>query len=250
MTSIRPIHREIITLQSGHAVELRLVPSTIPSAGNNKIAVLLHPWSWLGGNMNDPILGSFTQVLLDRRYHIITYNSRGVGKSSGWPSFSSVQEGKDLEDVVQWCLSHVPDVNDVLLLGYSHGSLIASLQPVLPSPIKTSHILLSYPLDKRGMLTLFNSTLYSSRLSSLLQNWHPAANVLLIFGDQDQFTSIENYRQWVNGLRKESKQLQGEGDRHGSFEVIEIAGAGHFWGGISGRNMLDRVAEWLDRESS
>ena len=48
-------------------------------------------------------------------YHAVRYNSRGVGKSSGWPSFSGQQEVKDLQEVVQWSLQHVENVGRVVI---------------------------------------------------------------------------------------------------------------------------------------
>lgn len=35
------------------------------------------------------------------------YNSRGVGRSSGRSSFSGVEEGKDLEAIVQWAVKEI-----------------------------------------------------------------------------------------------------------------------------------------------
>lgn len=44
-----------ITLPSGLSLELALEkPNHSETDGNNKLAVLLHPWSWLGGCMYDP----------------------------------------------------------------------------------------------------------------------------------------------------------------------------------------------------
>ena len=49
-------------------------------------------------------------------YHVLLFNSRGVGKSSGWPSFTGLTEGKDLEALVQWGLGAVPNVKSVVLV--------------------------------------------------------------------------------------------------------------------------------------
>lgn len=44
-----------IQLPSGVSLEADLeAPPNGPSEQENKLAILLHPWSWLGGNMNDP----------------------------------------------------------------------------------------------------------------------------------------------------------------------------------------------------
>lgn len=44
-------------------------------------------------------------------YHIIRYNSRGVGGSSGWPSFTGFTEGEDLKAVVDWSISYVQSLS-------------------------------------------------------------------------------------------------------------------------------------------
>lgn len=46
--------RELIQLPSGLRLETDLIEpeATVPRE-SNKLAVLLHPWSWLGGTMND-----------------------------------------------------------------------------------------------------------------------------------------------------------------------------------------------------
>ncbi len=205
------------------------------------------------------VLVNFVSLLHDRSFYVITYNGRGVCKSSGRASFTGLQEVKDLEEVVQWALSKLPNIRHVLLLvsilsvvclpmshrliqGYSYGSLITSLHPVLPSPIKTSHILLSYPLDKRGLLTLFHSRTYENGLDALLRNSN--SNVLIAFGDRDQFTGISSYEQWSKKLSDASAEEQKDGNKR--LEVVYVQGASHFWERPQARILHDRIERWLD----
>ena len=62
----------------------------------------------------DSSLARVLQVLLpplqSRGYHVIVYNSRGVGLSSGSRSLTGMPEVKDLQDVVQWGLANVSNV--------------------------------------------------------------------------------------------------------------------------------------------
>jgi len=117
--------------------------------------------------------------------------------------------------------------------GYSHGSLIASLHPVLLAPIRTSHVLLSYPLGPRGWLTLFQTSYYQARLEQLVQD--PESNVLVIYGDKDEFTSKSSYKGWVEKLKNGNTGLR----------VAEIENGRHFWGGRSGQMLKQVVVEWL-----
>ena len=55
------------------------------------------------------------EPLLELGFHVIRYNSRGVGRSSGWPSFTGTKEGEDLRALVNWALSQIPDVKSVVI---------------------------------------------------------------------------------------------------------------------------------------
>lgn len=123
--------------------------------------------------------------------------------------------------------------------GYSHGSLIASLQPVLPAPIKTSHILLSYPLTTRGLITLFHTTKYTSALTELINN--PSSNTLIIFGTRDDFTGEGAYDRWVQTLEKEAEGGEGKG----CLRFAKVDGATHFWAGEYGRQLGRLIEAWL-----
>jgi len=229
----------LIQLSTGVSLEASLeAPTGSHGAQENKLAVLLHPWSWLGGCMKDPVLHCVALPLLERNYHVLRFNSRGVGSSTGWGSFTGESEGKDLQALVQWGLEKVPDVCSVVIAGYSHGSLIASLQPILPLPIKTSHILLSYPLSTRGLLTLFRTSTYALSLKNLIQN--PASNTLVIYGTRDEFTGEGAYEGWVKTLKKEA-----EGESKGRLEVVKVDEATHFWGGKHGIELRYAVERWL-----
>ncbi|KAL5525994.1 hypothetical protein ACEPAG_7332 [Sanghuangporus baumii] len=241
---------DLVQLPSGHKAELVLRSQPASASASSQLAILLHPWSWLGGNMNDPVLHLLEEHLFERGYHVLRYNSRGVGRSKGWPSLTGSHEAQDLREVVQWALEKVPNVQHLLLIGYSHGSLIASQHPPLstPSEIKTSHILLSYPLGPRAWLTLFRSKFYDEALNTLARD--PKAHILIIYGDRDDFTRVESYREWSDKLEILGKEGLND-DRNasaGRVSVSSIEGGSHFW--AQDRNtaeeMLNVVQRWLD----
>lgn len=117
--------------------------------------------------------------------------------------------------------------------GYSHGSLIASLLPLFPS-VKTSHVLISYPLGPRSWLTLFKSSSYDAALKGLIKQDN--SNVLIVYGDQDEFTSLNKYQAW-------SSELIGGGN----VEVREIHNGSHFWRGKSAMDLIAVMKEWMNR---
>ncbi|KIJ66747.1 hypothetical protein HYDPIDRAFT_128047 [Hydnomerulius pinastri MD-312] len=208
-----------------------------PECNSTRAAFCLHPWSWLGGSMNDPTVQNIVRKLQDNDFYVVYYNSRGVGKSTGWPSLNGKAEGNDLKALVDQFLQGKPQINSVTFIGYSHGSLIATLHPVLPSHIKTSYILLSYPLSPRGLLTMFNTKTYSSALTSLLCD--PGVNMLVIYGEQDDFTSKSKYDAWAESLR------QTEGAK-AQLEIVSVPKADHFWHSGPSKTTLMRTLEtWL-----
>ncbi|TFK75129.1 alpha/beta-hydrolase [Pluteus cervinus] len=203
-----------------------------------KVAICLHPWSWLGGQMNDPVILSLVEPLQIKGYHILRYNSRGVGRSTGWSSLTGLSEGDDLQAVMSWTQSKCPNLSSLVLLGYSHGSLIACLPGLLPPPVKTSHILLSYPLGPRSWLTCFRSQTYQKKLQELVQN--PESNILVVFGDQDEFTSASQYQDWGRLLES---LVADEGNKR--LQIVEVPQATHFWRGRDMDALVEKVSGWL-----
>ncbi|KAH7928261.1 alpha/beta-hydrolase [Leucogyrophana mollusca] len=232
------------TIRLSTHVQLELATCTPnPAARSSKLAVCLHPWSWLGGNMHDPVIHLVVRLLQKKNYHVVYYNSRGVGKSTGMASLTGRPEADDLKALVNQTLEEMPHIDSVTIIatrtfqGYSYGALIASLQPVLSPPIKTSHVLLSYPLSPRGLLTLFNTKTYASAISALLRE--PTSNLLIVFGENDEFTSKSKYDAWAKLLKE---QEPGKA----ALEIVSIPGASHFWRATEEQRMLEETLEnWL-----
>lgn len=59
---------------------------------------------------------TIVKFLQDNNFYVVYYNSRGVGKSTGWPSFTGKTEGADLEALVQQFLEGHPQVNSVTFI--------------------------------------------------------------------------------------------------------------------------------------
>lgn len=119
--------------------------------------------------------------------------------------------------------------------GYSYGSLIASLHPPLPHP-RVSHVIISYPLSVRHWLTAFRGGAYSSTLADLVRN--PDARVLVLYGDHDDFTSVEAYDAWAHSLTEVAAE--------DVLKIVKVEGADHFWRESTRLAMLvDAVKTWL-----
>ncbi|TFY54758.1 hypothetical protein EVG20_g9579 [Dentipellis fragilis] len=203
------------------------------------------------------LLESLVETLaLHHGFHVLRYNSRGAGRSSGSTSFTGFPEVEDLKDVVQFSVQRIGNVKEVVLIGYSNGSLPVSMHPVLPEPIRTSHVLLSYPLGPRGFLTLFNTRTYQNKLDDLLRD--PRAHVLVIYGNADTFTGVESYDQWTDRLKAVAKSSEtrddgseavpGEAGLLGDRLVVKrIEGGTHFWTGNAHRDLVRTLHDFLEK---
>ena len=50
------------------------------------------------------------------KFYVLRYNARGVGLSSGWKSFTGLQEADDLRELVKYALKRLPDLREVVLI--------------------------------------------------------------------------------------------------------------------------------------
>ncbi|KAH9831594.1 Alpha/Beta hydrolase protein [Rhodofomes roseus] len=234
---------QLVQLPSGTTLECDVAPPPAPwvettdvsQSVQAKLAVFLHPWSWLGGCMGDPVLNLLVAPLHRLRYHVIRYNSRGVGKSSGWASLTGSREAQDLRELVQWAIDRLQSVESVVIVGYSYGSLIASLHPLLPHP-RVSHIIISYPLSVRHWLTAFHGGTYTAAVTALVRD--DRAHVLALYGDHDDFTNPEAYEGWTRSLS--------EATAEGVLKIVKVEGADHFWRESGARvKLVETIETWL-----
>jgi len=118
---------KILELPSGLKLEASLMPPGpvtemdeergVAALPGKRLAVCLHPWARLGGNMDDPILGALLRPLTHYlKFYVLRYNARGVGLSSGWKSFTGLQEAEDLRELVKYALKRLSGVSEVVLI--------------------------------------------------------------------------------------------------------------------------------------
>jgi len=84
-------------------------------------------------------------------------------------------------------------------------------------------------------LTLFHGRTYNDHLHKLIND--PQSNILIVHGDQDEFTGAETYEGWVAELRK----------NEGEFRVELVQGATHFWTLGAGQRLKEVVNGWVPK---
>ncbi|GAA5837433.1 hypothetical protein JCM3766R1_000443 [Sporobolomyces carnicolor] len=217
-----------------------------------KLALVAHPWGRLGGTKDDHMVRSLSRLLCDQGNIVVRFDCRGAGESRGTASWTASTEVRDYEEMLNSVLiplllppSHSSTeharVIELVLCGYSFGSLLASACPIpVSSPaasFQTRLLLVSYPLSVMFALTAFNSSRFTKTLEQSVKEH--GVRVCTVFGDGDQFTAIGKLEQWSGRL----KQLAPRADQ---TETIKVEGADHFWArGSEKAEALARIKTWL-----
>ncbi|EED16261.1 conserved hypothetical protein [Talaromyces stipitatus ATCC 10500] len=99
-----------------------------------KAAVVAHPYASLGGNNDDPVVALITAELVRKGYIVLTLNFRGASYSGGSTSWTGKPEMGDYITAYGFILKYSQLLAptkpiELVLAGYSYGSMIASHQP-------------------------------------------------------------------------------------------------------------------------
>ncbi|EME87508.1 uncharacterized protein MYCFIDRAFT_201151 [Pseudocercospora fijiensis CIRAD86] len=108
-------------------------------------AIVAHPYAPLGGCYDDETVLSVTECLLKQGYVVLTFNFRGAGGSAGKTSWTGKPEVDDYSTVIGLAVYYLQNLKrdvetdngsklpiDLLLAGYSFGSLILARLPSVP----------------------------------------------------------------------------------------------------------------------
>lgn len=243
------------------------------------VAVILHPWGPLGGQCRDPVVAAvFRRLLsLEAPTTVARFNARGVGKSESRPTSSSSsssgplwqaasallpstpsqrneRDAEDLVDVVRHVLAEAARVEScdrrrrLWLLGFSHGSLVASLAlPMLRErlPSIDPHAELAGVVAIAPPLGLVCSVFLgaSAAFEPFCAGGGSSLARLALLGTRDNFTSVAQLRAALaNGFEfcDEEEEEAGAGRRRGGGGALApararlLAEADHFFFGRAG----------------
>ncbi|KAJ7979049.1 alpha/beta-Hydrolases superfamily protein [Quillaja saponaria] len=169
---------------------------------DNLVIVLVHPYSVLGGCQ--ALLRGIASGLAGEGYQTVTFDMRGVGRSTGRPSITGFAEIKDVVAVCKWVCENV-SVDRILLVGSSAGAPIAG-SAVDQIEQVIGYVSLGYPF---GMIA---SILFGRHHKAILQSPKPK---LFVMGTRDGFTSVKQLNKKLNSAA-------------GRVETVLIDGVGHF----------------------
>ncbi len=94
------------------------------SSAGAPIAIILHPHPQFGGTMNNQIVYSMYYTFVKRRYSVLRFNFRGVGRSQGIFD-QGPGELSDAATALDWLQLANPDAKSCWIAGVSFGAWIA-----------------------------------------------------------------------------------------------------------------------------
>lgn len=146
---------------------------------SDTLALLFHPNPVDGGAMDNKVVSTLFRHCRDKGYHVVRYNSRGAGKSSGIAT-ASLAEFDDALCVLDWLTDelkkYAPTVKKIWLGGFSFGGFMACC--VADFLAKTQ-----FELQR---LALIAPSIVRNDVSKLVIDYQKA---LLIYGDNDRLVS-------------------------------------------------------------
>lgn len=88
---------------------------------NNLVIVLVHQYSLMGGCQE--LLKGIASGLASKGFKAVTFDMRGVGRSTGKASLAGFSEVKDVIAICQWVSDNL-STNRILLVGSSAGMIL------------------------------------------------------------------------------------------------------------------------------
>lgn len=112
---------EVIINGPAGRIEARYHHETPP---DSPIAIILHPHPQFGGTMNNQIVYQLYYTFVRRKFSVLRFNFRGVGRSQGLFD-NGPGELSDAATALDWMQSFNPDSRSCWIAGVSFGSWIA-----------------------------------------------------------------------------------------------------------------------------
>ena len=188
----------------------RLETIYLPAQGCARgVAIINHPNPLQGGLNTNKVVQTAAKALTTLGFHCYLPNLRGVGSSDGEHDYGR-GEVADCLAVVDFARNQHPEVNKLVLSGFSFGGYIAIFSALTTRP---DALLLMGPAI--GMYTIDAPNAYNP------------ATTLLIHGEKDEVVPLQNSMNWAE------KQ---------DLPVLVVPGSGHFFHG-----KLILLRQWIER---
>ena len=147
------------------------------------LAIVLHPHPQLGGTMNNQIVYDLYYTFVRRKFSVLRFNFRGVGRSQGLFD-NGPGEVSDAATALDWMQGYNPDARACWIAGVSFGSWI-SMQLLMRRPEIEGFISVAPPAN------LYDFSFLAPCPSS----------GLMVNGGADRVVSTEAVSSLVEGLK-------------------------------------------------
>ena len=185
---------------------------------NAPIAIVLHPHPLHGGNMNNRVVFIMFNNFVERRFSVLRFNFRGVGRSQG--AFDNgVGELSDAAYAFDWMQQFNSNSPFCWIGGYSFGALI-SMQLMMRRPEIEGFVSISPPAGTEDFSFLAPC---------------PSSG-LIIHGDKDTHVPLD-------AVKKLAQKLDGQ--KNISVNLSIFKDADHFYKDNMD-NLSKEVASYLD----
>jgi len=178
-------------------VEARLATGTL-----GKLVVICHPHPQYGGSMDNNVVLTARDCLIQAGFSTLRFNFRGVGRNHGTPDTGA--DVDELAALLEYMARQEDAARGLHVAAYSYGAWVA-LSAVRKGAAPASMLLFSPPID----FMPFDEV----RL--------PEAPCLITLGSRDDYCSESSLRQWL-ALHETPES---------SCRVVVLPGGDHFYTG-------------------
>ncbi|CDJ55971.1 hypothetical protein, conserved [Eimeria maxima] len=186
-------------------------------AGHNPMVVFVHQYSIMGGSSS--LMFGMATLLAQRGIPAVTFDMRGVNRSTGWKTLTGHRETEDVVVVCSWCVRNF-EAKNIVIVGSSAGAPIGG-SAVEQLPEIRGYVGIGYVFGFAASL------LFRGHYKKILQSSKPK---LFIHGDEDGFTSTATFTSYFNSAEdpKEKRiipkvgHFEMEGPAYDAFMAAEI----------------------------
>ncbi len=155
----------------------------LPDSAPCAIAVVAHPLSTMGGNMENKVAVTLAKTFAELGCAALRFNFRGVGASEGVFTGGDGEE-QDMISVTRYAREQFGDEQPLLLAGFSFGGYVAARAA---QHLQPQHLVLAAPAV--GRFTA--STEFSSGMPAV------SPDTLVIHGEHDDVVTLDEVLAWA-----------------------------------------------------
>jgi alpha/beta superfamily hydrolase len=190
-----PAGGDVTTIETADGLALEAAWS-VPEGPPRRVVVLCHPDPRQRGTMQAPLIKSLAAAMAGAGFAVLRFNFRGVGRSEGIHG-DGVAEIADVAAAVTTAADAHPEV-PLGLAGWSFGAVV-SLRYQAASSSALRYAGIAPPVWMPGTS---GRTLPDPRDL-------PPAQRLFVLGDRDQFTAVDDLREYAGSIGARMEVLKG-----------------------------------------